>query len=225
VLISPSEDVEDIVSWLVNRFKYRNLGVPPAVLCKSREYFEKRLGKPFVQAVYPIKPIQELTRLVADSLCVDIEAAEAAVIASSYVSPIIALGKEAEKMLRPLAVEEVMSKVRLDNSGWRLHLRIADYTVLDFYSWSVDHAQSIWKGFDADLFVKERLSKIKRDKKRYWRLERGSLEPWSFLYYVDLAEKLVEKEDWKEVVKIGEDSAAGLAIEAAVLINKENIPT
>ncbi|RLE50240.1 MAG: hypothetical protein DRJ31_02130 [Candidatus Methanomethylicota archaeon] len=225
VLISPGEDVEDLVNWLVNRFKYRNLGVTPTILSRASGYFEKRLGgKPFVQVVYPIKPIQELVNVIVDSLNVDMEAAEAVVLASSYVSPIIALGREAEKMLKPLTIEDVKSKVKLDNPGWRLHLRIADYTVLDLYSWSVDHALNMWKEFSSRSFVEERMKRIKADKKRYWRLEKGDLEPWTFLYYVDLAQLIALKDLFNRVAKLGEDVAAGLAIEAAVSIKRENIP-
>ena len=224
VFFKPSEDVDELVEWLVKRFKYRNVGVPPSLV----EFIDERKlkGNPFVQLSYPAADFIEFSKQIASERGVDSSAIEAAVLASVYVSPIIVLGVKGCEALSKLAVETVESKTSLDDKGWRLHLRIADYTVLDFYQWSSSHAENLWlTSLDPREFTCERAERIVKDKKRYWRLERGDEKPWKFMYYVDLAQMAAGDEKLLRVVRRFDSKvlSAGLAIEAAVLVTKENI--
>ncbi len=219
VVFNPDDDVSELIEWLVKRFKYRNVGVPPALV----EHLDSKLlsGRPFVQLSYPTEELASFTREIAAVEAAEPLVVEASVLASIYVSPLLALGRAAAGDLEKLAVDFVESKVLLDDRGWRLHLRIADYTVLDFYQWSSEHAEKLWN-LQADLkvFAKERAERIARDKKRYWRLQRGKEEPWRFVLYIDLAQRAARKPELLEVVRrySREVVSAALAIEAAVLI-------
>lgn len=48
-------------------------------------------------------------------------------------------------------------------------MRIADYTVLDFH-WSVESAEKLWTQKPEEI-LKERAERIRKDVKRYWRIE------------------------------------------------------
>lgn len=228
ILMNPEDEVaSDILNWLVDRFKYRNLGLPPSTVERYPSRLKGKLGgKPFVELVHPSRVMAPLSNLIENGLSVSAEAAEAVVLASTYVCPVIAVGPSAKKALDPLIVKTVERKARLDNKGWKLHLRIADYTVLDLYSWSTLHAEQLWNpALHYDSFIAERAKRIEKDVKRYWRLMKGSESAKPFLGYIDVAQLLAEK------LKAGDrglaeslfkleksEASAGFSIEAAVLV-------
>ncbi|RLF09479.1 MAG: hypothetical protein DRJ98_08065 [Thermoprotei archaeon] len=225
VLVDPDE-AEERVKWLQDRFKYRNLGVPPSTLKKAEGFFKGKMeGKPFVELVYPTKEVEGLKELCTEEFEVEEDVIEGLILASAYVSPILAIGKNVQEQLMKLALGTVTSKVDLDLKGWKLHLRIADYTVLDLYRWSTEHAENLWRPeLNVTEFLEERRKKISRDKSRYWRLARGTNEEWRFLYYIDMASSLAEKvsreaELKKRLMRLNpHEASSGLAIEAAVAI-------
>lgn len=197
--------IEKTVRWFGGRFKYRQIGVPP-----SLHDFEHLKGGPFVPVTYPTKSLRDLARLAGT--LVRPEAAEAVVLASAHVCPVMALGKSWE-LLRPLAVGEVMGG-EMDARSLKLHLRISDYTVLDLYQWSTENSRRLWRG---EGLGEERARRVERDKKRYWRLKEGK-KP--FLLYLDLARKLSENPRLlKELLELPEEEVtAGLAILSAVVL-------
>ena len=224
VVFIPGDDIGEHVEWLVRRFRYRNVGVPPALV----EHLDSKLlsGKPFVQLSYPAENLISFAQRIAAVEDVEPLIVEAAVLASIYVSPLLALGGSVAECLERLAVDSVESKVLLDDRGWRLHLRIADYTVLDFYQWSSGHAEALWNPHvDVKSFAEERAERIAKDKKRYWRLQRGEESPWKFMHYIDLAQRASRKLELLEIVRSfnREIVSAALAIEAAVLITGEGM--
>jgi hypothetical protein len=219
IYLDPSEEIDEHLNWLVNRFRYRIVGVTPSLFDSNPKFFTR---KPFVRLVYPIESLEKLTRLVVDVLDIEPAMSEVIVLASSYVCPILALGKKPPNRFKNLSVDRVESRLDLDNRGWKLHLRIADYTVLDLYQWSTEHASLLWEGKTGAEFVETRKKRIVKDKKRYWRLEKGSSQPWTFMFYLDLAGQLAQKlgSEIAEVLKdIDLSARAGLAIEGAVLIS------
>ena len=214
---------EALVGWLVQRFRYRNIGIPPALFEHHKDFFEGYKGKPFIELAYPVKTLHKLTKLVVKEFAVIEEAAEAVVLASTYVSPIIALGKGSFEKLEPLKVEEVESKVELQDRDWKLHFRIADYTVLDFYQWSLENARRLWeKDVDLELLKHERKERIKKDKRRYWRLQKGETS-FPFLLYLDLAQLAAEHANFLRKLKRlpPEEALAGMGIITAVIVGAE----
>ncbi|RLI27253.1 MAG: hypothetical protein DRO52_00705 [Candidatus Hecatellales archaeon] len=208
--------VEASLRWLVKRFKYRDLGLPPSMVeIKKRKGFGR-----LVELFYPSGELERLAEAFASKLSTPLEAVEALVIASAYVSPVIAVGRWAAEALSKLAVERVESKVRLDGKGWKLHFRILDYTVLDAYEKSVAEAEELWgRKLNLEAFRRKRIERIRRDTKRYWRLLEGDETPKPLILYFDLAVKAAETPELLQLVRgLGREAAAGLALEAAILI-------
>ncbi|MHC1601145.1 MAG: hypothetical protein ACXQTB_02220 [Candidatus Nezhaarchaeales archaeon] len=216
VIFNPADDVSQDLKWLSERFKYRILGVPPSLTDKI-----SRMMKPLISLAYPHKELIDFIKFVSETLNIDHEIAEAICLASCYVSPILALGSKSQESLKSISISEVPTKIKMSLQDWKLHLRIADYSVLDLYEWSTSHAQKLWDSeVDIENLVAERLKAIRKDEKRYWRLQRGDLEPTTFLVYLDLVQTL-----WKKLVglkvlsKYDKDVASAcLAINVAVFI-------
>jgi hypothetical protein len=217
VLFSPADDVSEDLKWLVERFRYRVLGVPQSLVERV-----PGLKKPLVPLAYPSKGVEDFVKFVASSAGLEREVAEAVCLASCYVSPLLALGPGAQKSLRGLAVGEVSSKVEMGVRDWKLHLRIADYSVLDLYEWSTTQAQRLWqKDVDVEELISERVAAVKRDQKRYWRLQRGELEPRTFLVYLDLVQSLHKIGALGSITKHDVDVvSACLAINVSVFVRR-----
>jgi hypothetical protein len=109
--------------------------------------------------------------------------AETMVLASVYACPLICLGPAALAAVQPFAVDAAETAVALSDKDWRLHFRIADYTVLDLHQWSTDHARHLWRD-DANDFTQARRQRIAKDKRRYWRLQQGAGPLNPFILYL-----------------------------------------
>jgi len=215
VLLDPSETgVESSLGWLVKRFRYRNLGVTPALLGKHRERLAKHLGgRPFRELVLPVPSLAEMPELLAEALGVPSELAELLVYASTYISPALLIGERYLGDAAKLAVGSVKVCKEMDAASWKLHLRIADYTALDFYERCVDEALAVLGGADPRPVLESRLERVGRDAKRYWRVACPEGRP--FLLYVDNLKLAVETGIHK---RLEPEAAAALSIIPVVLI-------
>ncbi len=215
VLFSPTDEVSESLKWLVERFKYRTLGVPPSLVERL-----PKLKRPLVPLAHPSRDVEAFVGFAADSMKLEREVAEAVCLASCYVSPLLALGPSAQRSLKDLAVGEVSSKVEMGVRDWKLHLRIADYSVLDLYEWSTTQAQKLWqRDANFEKLISERVTAIKKDQKRYWRLQRGELEPKTFLVYLDLVQSLHKAGALRSISEHDVDAvSACLAINVSVLV-------
>lgn len=216
VVFDPTEDVSQDLKWLINRFKYRVLGVSPSL---TREL--SKVTKPLVPLAYPHREVVEFVDFTSRSLGLKYDIAEAICLASCYVSPLLVLGSKAQSLVKELAVNEVTSKIELGLKDWKLHLRIADYSVLDLYEWSTTQAQKLWlDNVSVEEVLSERLAAMKKDEKRYWRLQRGSMDPRTFLVYLDIVQTLHKKGmNLKVLTKYDKDVASAcLAINVSVFI-------
>ena len=181
VLFDPSDDVSQDLKWLIDRFKYRVLGVPPSLAHEiSKE------SKVLVQLAYPHATIMNFVNSLANNLNIQRGLSEAICLASCYISPILALGPKSQAALESLATHKVTSRIDMKIQDWKLHLRIADYSILDLYEWSTTQAEKLWEAnLNLNSIIHERLEKIRKDEKRYWRLQRGNRNPIIFLSYID----------------------------------------
>ncbi len=211
------EGCEDSVKWLVARFRYRDLGLGPSLVDRYRDIVSKYLGgKPFRQLVYPVSELRDFALSLAKELRVDELITEALILASTYVSPLIAIGKKAKNALENFALAKVLTNIGSMNlQDWKLHLRIADYTILDFYEGCILEAMELIKrGLEGiDLILRSRRERISKDVKRYWRISKSSGE--TFLMYIDMLD--IAKNVLKER-KFSENVAAALAIVPVVFI-------
>ncbi len=220
-----TENVTETLNWLTKRFKYRNLGVSPSVLQEAEEFFKGKLnGKPFVKLVYPFKSLKKLAKFMVKNFNIEFKIAETVVLASTYVSPLMVMGENILKSLEKICVDIIYSNVKLDDFGWKLHFRIVDYTVLDFYIWSTNHSKQLWRQkLNPEKFVEERKEKISRDKKRYWRLQKGEEKSSPLIFYLDFAQTIAKNlgnnKIRRDFFKLPIDEVkAGLAIEAAIIL-------
>ena len=194
--------------WLFSKFRYRSLGFPPSVY-----QVLKKKRKNFVELYYPSETIAKIVERVSKK--VDKAVAESLILASTYISPLLVVEHDFSFFERT-SVAEVRTSKLLSDKDWRLHLRIADYTVLDFYQWSTLNAWSAIRERRVDEALEERERKILKDVKRYWRIssERGRV----FLVYVDNLRLFYSLRVLDDISMLGEDAAASMAIIPAVYI-------
>lgn len=182
------EGVEESIKWLVKRFKYRNLGVAPHLVAKYSDRLRPYLsGNPFRELTSPVRDVDDLVELLAKTVNTPYEVVESLVYASVYVSPLLLIGEHYSRELESLSTGTVYTCKELSVRDWKLHLRIADYTVLDFYEGCVDEVlKTIDSGKAGGLekIVESRQKRIETDKRRYWRVRCEHGRP--FLHYVDL---------------------------------------
>jgi hypothetical protein len=50
-------------------------------------------------------------------------------------------------------MDEILNKAKLSDKDLKLRLRIADYAVLNLYSWSTQHTEKIWEKFELKEFI------------------------------------------------------------------------
>jgi len=235
VLLDPHDDLTpNFLRWLNRRFKYRVLGISPLVLkeLRGRGLSPTRQVKPLH---YPSKELSELVRCLSSVLGdVPEDVVESAVMASAYVSPLIVFGEPSRTVLN-LATRIVKTAVKLNNALLKLHMRIADYSILDYYVKNLELLERLWKGeLSSKEFVELRKDMVVKDSKRYWRLttqpskgrRKGTSktealkEPQPFLAYVDPLSLLARERRDAEVIKgfNFEDVGAGLVIVPSVII-------
>lgn len=230
VVIYDPDDTEyrDIVKWLTSRFKYRNLGIPPSLFKKDRKFLEaKTNGKPFRILYYPMKEFPILHRLLVE-LGIDEIFAEAIILSSVYISPLMVLSKKYLGYMSRFTIEEVDACNKIDVRSWKLHLRIADYTILDSYEEMVKLSLlfidklKIGDRSGSKEILDKRREFASRDKKRYWRILCVQGNP--FLLYIDpllfISKHFTRKKNL--VNKMKRDYAAALAIIPAINLTLVN---
>jgi len=235
VLLDPRDDLTpNFLRWLNRRFRYRVLGISPLVLegLRRRGFSPTRQVKPLH---YPSKELSELVKRLSSMLgSVPEDVVESAVMASAYVSPLIVFG-EPSRFILGLATRVVKTVVKLNNALLKLHMRIADYSILDYYVKNLELLERLWRGeLSGKEFAELRKDMVVKDSKRYWRLttqpgkggKRGAgkvevlEEPQPFLAYVDPLSLLVREGGGVEVIRdfSFEDVGAGLVIIPSVII-------
>ena len=200
------EGFEDRLKWLLSRFKYRSLGVPPSLV----RFMPKR--KVLIELAYPVHAVKEAVKLFSEVMSP--EAAETLCLASSYISPIMAIGGLDD--FQPAIVETIRTTAELDDRSWKLHMRIADYTTLDFYAWSTKNALEALMNDRLEDALKERASRIIDDERRYWRLNPGSGKV--FLAYLDPLKIICDAGFRNRFIRLGNDVVSVLGLVAALAI-------
>lgn len=208
-----------IIKWLIQRFKYRNLGLAPSIVNKFGEQLEDYLiGNPFRKLVYPVHNMSRITCLFQGIL--PNELVESIILSSTYISPLLVIGDKIHNIIHDIGIDHVYTDKSLDINSWKLHLRIANYTVLDMYEKciieNIEALECLRSGNTECVMeiIKQRYSRVQKDKKRYWRIISDSGRP--FLTYIDPLNILINAETISKEVELSEDYAAGLAIIPAI---------
>ena len=214
------EGVWKSVQWLVKRFRYRDLGLTPSMVGRYRDKLAKYLGgNPFIELSPPIAAVERLIEILVQRSRIPAEVVELLVYSSTYISPAMVVGERFLDNVLQLALDTVYTCKEMDVNSWKLHLRIADYTVLDFYRNCVDEVLSALssRGDRASVLrkiVEKRRARIESDKKRYWRIACSSGKP--FLAYIDMLHLVLDTEGIAELLE--PEHAACLAIVPVVYV-------
>jgi len=197
VVFSLSEEkiLERGLKWLTRHFKYRSLGFAPSIVEKYKlleRYLERRQ---FIKLWYPTRDfrtfVNELERLLEIGRVV----IESLSFSSAYVSPLIIIGEDSVEELESFSLLKVMSNKQLTDSDIKLHLRIADYSVLDMYAWSVENAHNILnlviRGKSYNRALEDRVKRVYNDSRRFWRIAENNGK--CVVMYLDLLSPLLRK--------------------------------
>lgn len=196
VLLNPYEASPETIKWLSGRFRYRNIGISQILINRNPKFFSRWLnGKPFISIHHPIRETSLLVDVLSNIFDFEDYVCDSIVLSSIYVSPLLVLDVKLFNQILKVSTDYVELKVKLGVRDWKLHLRIADYTILDMYRQCVEDAEKLWSlNVDLSNFINERLERIRSDKKRYWRLSKGETSKGVFLAYLDVAGLIVKKQ-------------------------------
>jgi len=194
------KELAERLSWLKKRFRYRRLGITPSLLGKHREVAGRFMGSPLVELRNPFPGLDELLSAYEELTGLSPAVLETYCYSSIFVSPLLILGRDCARELAPLVVDVVRVEKELTDKDYKLHMRIADYTVLDFYPWATASARqallALAQGLGVTDILEERRRRIAQDRRRYWRvMSEGGRD---FLLYLDLLPLLVERAGPKE---------------------------
>ncbi len=228
ILVDPSDELTpNYLRWLSRRFRYRVVGLSPIV----KEGLRRHGLTPTKQVKslnYPSEDLALLTKDLSSELSrFSEEVIESAILASAYISPLLVFSDVYVKEVEKLSIHIVKSSIKLNNQLIKLHMRIADYSILDYYDENLSIIEDLWRGVSFEEFVSKREELAVRDSRRYWRLggegvKAVKYEPHTFLAYVDLIAKGVGGEGFKHIAESFsfESVGAGLALVPAVVIPK-----
>ena len=222
-----NREVERILKWLVKRFRYRDLGIYKDLYLLLPDDLRRR----FIKLDYPIDSLSSFSKNLSTLKLIDDNLLNSLMISSIYIAPLYSIALSYKDKLEKFAIEKIFICNSMDNKEIKLHLRIADYTILDLYRERVLENMRIieiikskeFSNKEIENLFKTRSKLIKKDLKRYWRIkcERGMI----FLLYIDLM-KIIYDYVLKNVVNIKEfntDVAAALSIIPVVSLNRNII--
>lgn len=192
------ELAERMISALRRSFRYRVLGYTRGfeenMPARLREGLRRR---PFTQVALPHPSLQGLVEAYSQALKLSAVDVEALVIASATMTPLIVPEIDVD-LLEPLVIKVVRAEKPLNMASFKLHLRIAGYTIIDVY------VEEALKGYEvveklvrgtlsaeeAEEFVKHRVTLAEQDTRRYWRVSSATGTP--VIAYLDLASALAK---------------------------------
>ena len=213
------------VKWLIRKFRCRDLGLPPCIVERFRDKLSSYLnGNPFRELIYPVPLLYNLVH-VFEAKGFLRELVEALILSSTYISPLLVLTAKYLNDIDHICIEKVKTCKELDDSSWKLHLRIADYTILDMYEKCIEENIKVLNLLksnnveEVNNVLEGRITRVKKDKKRYWRITCDS--GMTFLYYVDLLKILIDaiREGRVNIHELVEDYAAALSIVPVVNVS------
>ncbi|MDK6028189.1 hypothetical protein QPL79_02265 [Ignisphaera sp. 4213-co] len=222
VLIDFEEDgAWKSLKWLISRFKYRNLGLTPSIIKRYGDKLRNYLNRnPFKELVPPTNAIQMLIEKLYEASKFPYEIVELLVFSSTYISPAMVIGSRYVEYVKRLSVDGISVCKDLDVNSWKLHMRIADYTILDFYEECINEILKIIEQGVSKQVLEHiailRKSRIEKDKKRYWRIACSDGNP--LLYYIDMIDIILRYNAYEEIVA---DQAAALAIVPVIIISQK----
>lgn len=224
---NPSSNTIEIINWISKRFKYRDIGIPYDLYSEM----PKEIRRKFIELYYPSKELEITEKILTKIYDFDIKLSRSLVLSSIYIAPLFNISYSYENDISKISICNVYVKDSLDEKSWKLHFRISDYSILDFYKQAVDESMDIIKllnrGSLNDEYVKrvitEREKRIYKDINRYWRVK--SEKGIKFLSYIDNL-KLILDGISSGIININDlnmDFAAAFSIVPMIWLNKDTI--
>lgn len=188
VLVDPGEERSlRFLRWLSNRFRYRNVGTSPSVHESLK--LRGKVLRPIINLYYPVREVRDLIEYLASGLgTYTREVIESVILASTYVSPVIVFGERFRGSLRSASINTIKTSVKMNNKSLKLHLRIADYSILDTYLANLRLLEGLWTGTAPEDVIKRRREVAVNEGRRFWRLtkSKGEAPEEEVVYYVDM---------------------------------------
>lgn len=172
---------ENAVAWLVKHFRYREIGIPPAMWQQIPQSGKLRHIKfPFPEAENLLEQLSAISKM-------GISAVEAIAMASAFAVPLLVLSLQGFKSIKNSAIYVFRADYPRDDRYVKQSIYLCGDAVVDMFAHSLEQAISVLSGeLDADTVRITRRTLAKEDaKKRFWKLGDGSQgEP--FVLYCDL---------------------------------------
>ena len=221
--LSGEDDVESIVKWLSRKFRYRDIGVPESLVESNEDVFSGKLsGNPFYKLRCELDFLEKHVGCVREYLVgigVERSIADAVVLATCYVCPILSTTRVVELLVERGLALKVLCGAKLDDKQAKLHIRIANYSVLDSLRSHVGEAcKCLSEGLGGDWLRSRRVEWCERDSRRYWRFREGGEK---IIAYIDYTPKLIEEKP-KLAMEIA-DSNSRILLAPTIIFNLESI--
>ncbi len=184
-----AQEEEGALRWLVQHFRYRELGVPPSLWDRIPQKGKIRHIR------FPFSEAEPLLEAFAASAKTTFFAAEAVATASAFACPVVVLSAEAFDYVAPFALYTFRADPPTTDRDRKFNLRLCDYAITDTYARTSEQAiKAIAGELEPSSLLRVRRTLAKEDAtKRFWRLGDGTQgEP--FVAYLDLLPLLRDRD-------------------------------
>ncbi len=180
---------EGVVSWVVKKHRYRQVGVAP-----SLGTVEERFSRPpFVILYSPHPTLDKLIKVLQNPL--PLWLAQSLILSFCYATPLLCLDRGLAPLLLSFSSWSLWSEGEVPEAEVIRHLRIAGYIPIDFFPW-VERVYHVLREGDerkmGEMVQWGREEAMVDGKKRFWRLAGGE-EEVIFISYLDLFPYLAEQ--------------------------------
>lgn len=205
---------KEVLSWIVKKHRYRQVGIPPALAS-----LEERLSRsPFVTLFSPHPTIDELIKVLERTHLLWF--AQCLMLSFCYAAPLLCLDRGLISLLVRFSPWSLWPREKVPEAEVIRHLRIAGYVPIDFFPWVEKAYQILREGDEGRMKEMARIRKedaMADGKKRFWRLadEDGGL---IFASYLDLFPYLAGERKWIQGLLDSEYLGLVLTVNSAIFL-------
>jgi len=192
VIITKTRPSEDVLKWLRRSIRWRPIGCSAGMIATLKKYgFSSKLIQ---EIAYPFETFAGVSEMLEEE-GLSREVAEALVLSSAYIVPIILLDDDTFRELekKQFVVCKVKTQKKMRDKDIKLHMRIAEYSVKDYHFEVIERAEKAVLSGELSKELKWRKKLCVKDSKRYWRIKQDRGE--TVLAYVDPLKLLKNRVD------------------------------
>ncbi len=218
ILITTSKPKDKVFGWLRRSIRWRPIGASRNIILLLKRYgFGSKLIK---EVVYPFQEFGEISSILADG-GLDRNIADAIVLSSAYIVPLVILDIKTLDHLRRanIVAYEIRTQKKLKDKDIKLHMRIAEYSVKDYYFDVIAKTAEAIASGEIEAILKKRAKTCTKDSKRYWRIkqDRGR----TIIIYIDHLRLLRDKtERLKDILHRDKKIMMTLGIPVGLIIEE-----